>query len=175
MRMQAVGAASFCLAMSFDFAPSKPKFAIKAKLDKVDLHEIISFKSNDLAKSCKGTARWTCRQTGKGCAGKTLRRGFWDSSTWALPRQAGHGQAGIAGRRPAYAAAGAVRSERRRARDVDENLTAQFKISDGRLRTNNPIRYQTEQGAIQLTGSIGLDKTLDLLGDCSFSRRSSRL
>jgi hypothetical protein len=48
---------------------------------------------------------------------------------------------------------------------VMKNLAAQLRIADGRLHTNSPIRFTSDEGAISLNGSIGLDKTLDLLGE----------
>ncbi|HNI61015.1 MAG TPA: AsmA-like C-terminal region-containing protein, partial [Pseudomonadota bacterium] len=166
MRMQAVGGSILLSGTSFDFAPSKPKFAIKAKLDKVDLHEIISFKSNDLAKKLQGHGSMDLSADGQG-----LR---WED---IAPRLLGQLDLGFTEGKLVTAKLGSqvvgplmqrlgLSGQSGDEREMSmKNLTAQFKISDGRLRTNNPIRYQTEQGAIQLTGSIGLDKTLDLLGD----------
>jgi hypothetical protein len=165
-RIQALGGNILLSGTNFDLGPSKPRFSIKAKLDKVDVQQAISFKSRDLAKKLQGRGSVDLSADGQG-----LR---WED---IAPRIVGQLDMGLTDGKLTTAKLGSqlvgpllqragVGQQTGDEREMSmKNLTANFRISDGRMHTTKPMVYQTEQGGIQLTGSIGLDKTLDLLGD----------
>ena len=51
---------------TFDFGPSRPRFAVKAKFDKVDIQNVLAFKSNDLAKKLTGQGSMDISADGQG-------------------------------------------------------------------------------------------------------------
>jgi hypothetical protein len=164
--IHAVGGDILLTGTSFDFGPSRPRFAIKAKLDKVDVHEILALKSKDLAKKLQGRGTVSLSADGQG-----LR---WED---IAPRLVGVIDLGLTDGKLVTAKLGSQVIEPLAQKlglgggssldreMVMKNLAAQLRIADGRLHTNSPIRFTSDEGAISLNGSIGLDKTLDLLGE----------
>src|SRR6185369_12070316 len=52
-----------------------------------------------------------------------------------------------------------------KARELNmRDLSARFRIDGGRLHTTMPMRINTDEGSLSLSGSIGLDKTFALTG-----------
>lgn len=166
LTMQALGGAVSLTGTSFDFAPSRPRFAIKAKFDKVNVQNVLSFQSGDLAKKLQGQGSMDLSADGQGLRwediaprligqlnmgltdGKLMTAKLGSQVIGPILQRVGVGNANVLDRELAM-----------------RNLTAQLRISDGRLHANSPIRFTSDEGLIALNGSIGLDKTLDLLGD----------
>lgn len=166
LTMQALGGAVSLSGTQFDFAPSRPRFAIKAKFDKVNVQNVLSFKSNDLAKKLQGQGSVDLSADGQGLRwediaprligqlnmgltdGKLMTAKLGSQVIGPILQRVGVGSANVLDRELAM-----------------RNLTAQLRISDGRLHANSPIRFTSDEGVISLNGSIGLDKTLDMLGD----------
>jgi hypothetical protein len=166
LTMQALGGAVSLTGTTFDFGPSRPRFAVKAKFDKVDIQNVLAFKSNDLAKKLTGQGSMDISADGQGLRWEDiaprlvgqLNMGITDGklTTAKLGSQV------IAPLAQRLGIGGGTSDEREMSL---KNLTAQLHIIDGRLTTTTPLRFNTEEGAIALSGSIGLDKTLNLLGD----------
>ena len=132
---------------------------LKAKFDKVNVQNVLSFQSSDLAKKLQGQGSVDLSADGQGLRwediaprligqlnmgitdGKLLTAKLGSQVIGPILQRVGVGNASVLDREMAM-----------------RNLTAQLRISDGRLHANSPIRFTSDEGVISLGGSIGLDK-----------------
>lgn len=169
LRSQALGGNINASGSSIDFAPARPRFALRTKLDKIDVGLLTQPDANGKRFTGRGSLDLTA--DGNGLAWADIAPRVTGQMNMGLTDGKVE-QAGLAGTVVGPLLAQATQKalpnlpgQSAIGRDlVLRDMAAQFSISNGRLQTAKPLRFSTDEGALSLSGSIGLDKTLQLNG-----------
>lgn len=172
LRASALGGDVLASGTTVDFSSTKPRFALKAKLDRIDLSSVLALKSPDLARKLSGRGTIDLSADGQGLSWEDiaprlagalslgLTEGKLQTASGPVSQVVGPLVQRVA---PQLATPGPERDL------LLKELAARFTIADGKLRTSQPLRFGSEQGSFQLEGAIGLDKALDLSGQLMLS------
>lgn len=174
LRGQALGGSVSATGSTIDFGPSRPRFNLRAKLDRIELSDALSLRGGDVGKKISGRGSMDLSADGSGLS--------WADIAPRITGQLGLGfsngrfeGAGLTPQvvNPLLSQLGNKLGQNGGNRDMTiRDLQAQFRIEGGRLHTNTPLRINTEEGALALTGSIGLDKTMNLAGSLDLSPKA---
>ena len=149
-----------------DLAQSPPRFDLRADMKKVEMADVLALRGDS---STKITGRADLLLTAKGSGlsyediapnvGGVLNLGLNDGKLHTASVVARvvnpileHLQQRVGNRRV---------SEQMALRD----LNARFQIHDGKLETSQPLALKTDEGALRVSGAVGLDQRLMLRGD----------
>ncbi len=174
LRATALGGAVLASGTTVDFAGAQPRFALRAKLDRIDLAQVMALKSADLSRKLEGHGTIDLSADGQGLS--------WEA---VAPQLTGQLLLGLTDGRLRTTSLGAavvgpvlaqlsstvksaVQSNELQLRD----LAARFNIQGGQLRTVSPLRWNSEEGTLSMSGSIGLDKSLALTGNLDLSPKT---
>lgn len=166
MRGQALGGNISASGTTVDFGPSRPRFSVRAKLERIDIGAMAQ--RDDSSKKLSGRGSLDLSADGQGLAWSEIAPRL--TGQLALGLSEGRIQnAGLGGQivNPLLGQLGqklahATNTERDL---ILRDLNAQLRIEGGRVHTNSPVRVATEEGSLSLSGSVGLDKTLGLTGN----------
>lgn len=169
LRSQALGGNINASGSSIDFAPARPRFALRTKLERIDVGLLTQPDAN--GKRFTGRGSLDLSADGNGLAWADIAPRVTGQMNLALT-DGKFEQAGLAGTVVGPLLAQATQrplpnlpGQSGAGRDlVLRDMAAQFSIANGRLQTAKPLRFSTDEGALNLSGSIGLDKTLQLNG-----------
>lgn len=174
LRGQALGGNVSATGSTVDFGPSRPRFNLRAKLDRIELSDVLSLRGGDAGKKISGRGSMDLSADGSGLA--------WADIAPRITGQLGLGftngrfeGAGLTPQivNPLLSQLGNKLGQGGGNRDMTiRDLQAQFRIEGGRLHTNSPLRLTSEEGALALSGSIGLDKTMNLAGTLDLSPKA---
>lgn len=166
LRASALGGDVLASGTSVDFNSNKPRFSLKAKLDKVDMGAVMALKSPDLGRKLSGRGTMDLSADGQGLAWEDIAPKLAGALTLSLT----DGKLAASGAGPQVVGPLLARVAPQQATAPSgtdmalKELAAHFTIADGKLRTNRPLRFASDQGTIQLDGTIGLDKSMDMTG-----------
>ncbi len=171
LRGQALGGSVNAGGSTFDFGPSQPRFALHAKLDRIEISQVLSMRGSDVGKKLSGRGSLDLSANGQGYS--------WADIAPRITGQLGLGltearweAAGVSSQVIAPLLAAAAKQLKQGAVSNDlgiNNLSANFRIDNGKLHTSSPLRFGSDQGSVVLNGSIGLDKSLLLTGNLDLS------
>lgn len=174
LRSQALSGTVDASGSAIDFGPSQPRFALRAKLDRIDIGEVLALRENEAGKKLTGKGSLDLSADGQGLA--------WSDIAPRITGQLGLGltdarlqSASLGGQviNPLIAAVGKHLSQGSPQRDMAiRDLQARFRIDGGKLHTTTPIRMTTEEGALSLGGAIGLDNSLLLTGSLDLAPKA---
>ncbi len=166
LRGQALGGNVSASGSTIDFGPSRPRFNLRAKLDRIDIGDVIALRGGETGKKISGRGTMDLSADGSGLS--------WADIAPRITGQLGLGLtdghfvgAGLSPQvvNPLLNQMNKQFGQSGGNRDMTiRNLQAQFRIEGGKLHTNTPLRIATEEGALALTGSIGLDKSINMAG-----------
>ena len=175
LRASALGGSVMASGSTVDFNTTKPKFALRAKLDKIEVSDVLALKSGgDLSRKLSGKGSMDLSADGQGLEWADIApkvSGLLGLGiTSGKLETAGLGGAVVAPLLARLPNVGNTAASVLSSKDLSmKDLAASLRIQDGKLNTTTPIKLTTEQGALNLTGSIGLDKSLALLGNLDLS------
>lgn len=166
LRGQALGGNISASGSTIDLGPSRPRFALRAKLDRIDIGDVMALRGGNTAKKISGRGSMDLSADGNGLSWADIAPRVTGLLGMGLTN--GHIEgAGVAPQvvNPLLSQLGKQFAQSGGNRDMTlRDLQAQFRIENGRLQTTTPIKINTEEGALALSGSIGLDKSLNLTG-----------
>lgn len=146
-----------------DLRQPQPDFNLVMKLTDVDADEVLTEQA-DLRNVLTGRMSTEMTLSGRGLEWPTIR----DSLTGDLGLALANGQ--FERLELGNAIVGKVDDKvpflkvDKRFKTRLKNLAGQFRVADGRMTLVRPMVTETGEGPLELSGSIGLDKTLDLRG-----------
>ncbi len=174
LRGQALGGNVSASGSTIDFGPSRPRFNLRAKLDRIDIGDVLALRGGETAKKVSGRGTMDLSADGSGLS--------WADIAPRITGQLGLGLtdghfvgAGLSPQivNPLLSQMNKQFGQNPGNRDMTiRNLQAQFRIEGGKLHTNTPLRIATEEGALALSGNIGLDKTMNLAGTLDLSPKT---
>ncbi|MFO0574587.1 MAG: AsmA-like C-terminal region-containing protein [Polyangia bacterium] len=172
LRASALGGDVLASGSTVDVSGSKPRFALKAKLDRIDLSSVLALKSPELARKLSGRGNLDLSADGQGLAWEDIAPKLVGALTLGLTDGkflgVGPGSQVVLPLIQRVAPQLATQTSAQHEMALRE-LAAHFTITDGHLQTKQPLRFVTEQGVVQLNGLIGLDKAVDLTGSINLS------
>lgn len=148
---------------SVDLRQPNPAFAMRMKLDDISADALLTQQAG-LPNTLSGRMSTEMDLSGRGLEWPTIR----DSLTGNLGMALDNGKferlelgnavlRGVADQIPMLSLDRGVKTRLK-------DLAGQFRVDDGRMTLIRPMQVKTDEGPMLLTGSIGLDKTLDLQG-----------
>ena len=160
-----------------DFNGTKPKFSLKAKLSQIELSQVLALRSPDLSKRLNGRGTLDLSSDGQGMAWADIAPKLNGSLGMALTdgqlTAVSLGSSVIA---PLLAQLGGQVGAVAQGKALSlKGLAAQFRIDNGQLHTTTPIRFNSDEGSVSLSGAIGLDKTLAMTGEIMVSPKTFSL
>ena len=160
---------------SIDLRDAAPKYNIATKVKGLDSAAALKVWSADLATAVNGRLSGDFNFSGQGAQWQGLSK----SLTGALAVSVNEGQlSGVdlirAAAGPLVQALAVQGGAQSRLHTTFDKLSARLSLTDGKLKTRAPIRIQTSEGQIDLTGSIGLDAALALSGNVELSPATIR-
>lgn len=174
MRGQALGGNIVASGSTIDFGPSRPKFSLRAKLDRVDVGEILALKGGDMARKLSGKGSVDLSADGNGLAWSDISQKV--TGVLGLSIADGRLQGASLGTQvvaPLLSHLNQGLATTLSGKDlVLRDLQGQFQIQNGKLATKGPLRFAAEEGAVSLSGDIGLDKSLSLLGNMELTPKT---
>lgn len=167
LRMMALGGNIVASGSTVDVSGSRPKFNLRAKLDKIELADVLALKSSDLPRKLTGRGSLDLSADGSGLAWEDIAPKLTGSlGMGLLDAKLQTGGLGAAVLAPMLARANSQLATVAQAQELTmTNLAAQFRIENGKLQTTSPISMNTPEGQLRLSGAIGLDKSLGLTGE----------
>lgn len=171
LRGQAFGGNVTASGSTIDFGPSKPRFSLRTKLERIELGQVLAMRGGETGKKLNGHGSFDLSADGNGLSWADIAPRVTGNMGLGLTDGKLVG-AGVAGPviNPMLARMGKGLQTAPGERDlVLRDLNAQFSIANGRLQTKSPIKFGTEDNTMALAGSIGLDKTLALTGNLDLS------
>lgn len=174
LRGQALGGNVSASGSTIDFGPSRPKFNLRAKLDRIDIGDVLALRGGETAKKISGRGSMDLSADGSGLSWADIAPRI--TGLLGLGLTDGHFVgAGLSPQivNPLLNQMNKQFGQTGGNRDMTiRNLQAQFRIEGGKLHTNAPLRINTDEGALSLTGNIGLDKSINLAGTLELSPKT---
>ncbi len=174
LRAGAFGGNVLATGTSVDFNGARPHFNLRAKLDKIDLAQVLALRSPDMGRKMTGRGTLELNTDGQGLTWADIAPHLTGSLGMALTDgrllTASLGNSVVA---PMLAQVGGQLAGAAQGREMGlKDLAAQFRIDNGQLHTTSPVRFSTDEGSMSLNGAIGLDKSLAMVGDLALSPKT---
>ncbi|HEX2572960.1 MAG TPA: AsmA family protein [Polyangia bacterium] len=165
---------------SVDFNSKKPRFGLRAKLENINLSQVVGTQSSLLAQKLEGRGTIDLNVDGAGFS--------WDQIAPALsgqlfmgltegqlktPSLVGSALREVVTRVPGLAGQNLATNIKETSSLKD--LAVRFAVEDGKLKTNKPIELANEEGSVKLNGNIGLDQSLALGGSMEIAPKALEL
>lgn len=163
---------------SVDFNSKKPKFGLRAKLEKINISQVVGTQSSLLAQKLEGRGTIDVNVDGAGLSWEQIApalsgqlfMGFSEGQL-KTPSLVGSALREVVTRVPALAGQNFAVKETSSLKD----LVVRFAVEEGKLKTTKPIELGSEEGSVKLNGNIGLDQSLALGGNMEIAPKALEL
>ena len=170
LRAQALGGNVNASGSTVDFGPSRPRFALRTKLERIDVGQLTQ--PDSAGRRFTGRGSVDLSADGNGLAWADIA----PKVTGQLNLGLSEGKIEQAGMAAAVVAPLLARAMNKpapatnNAKDLAlRDLNAVFRIENGHLQTTKPLHINTDEGGLDLSGSIGLDKSMNMTGTLSLT------
>jgi hypothetical protein len=176
LRAAALGGQLNLSGSSLDFSGERPRFGVRAHLQRIDLSQLLAAQKSELLHRLHGRGSLELHVDGQGQSMAEIAPRLHGSLALSLSEgRLTTPSLGVAVVGPLlarlYPGQPNLNLPAEQTMTVEE-LSAQFRIEGGKLHTTAPLYYRSDEGTLNLQGTIGLDRSLGLGGELYLSPRA---